>query len=296
MKDSTEFLLESYPYSISNLFALHDISKEEYSYLLPQVSGRKRYTFMRNYEGAEWSNTGHPLTIKSRDMLVVFPEHPEISFYTKLLLSENLQTIRTFFLSEVFTFFIAILGFNLYELFQYHYRRKHGVSYSISKRSHLKLSGIYASLSMVIIVIIVIICISPTRIITVSNYRETVEPSLFKPYDISLTYYKMAIEPDNLLNDTIVWSSNEIVEFSSMQQPHGVLSSKSLSFTHFDKNTSFKNEFYTKNLVSKNLQDIRLFLLTTFLLLFIARWFVHLRHFLVHGSKRNTKVSLLRRI
>ena len=83
MKDSTEFLLESYPYSISNLFALHDISKEEYSYLLPQVSGRKRYTFMRNYEGAEWSNTGHPLTIKSRDMLVVFPEHPEISFYTK---------------------------------------------------------------------------------------------------------------------------------------------------------------------------------------------------------------------
>lgn len=286
MKDSTQFLLESYPYSIINLFSLHDISKEEYVYLLPQSFGGKMYAFMRNYEGAEWSETGHFISVKDYSHLLVVPDSPEITFYTKLILSENLQSIRTFFLTEIFAFFIAVLGFNLYRFFQCYYRRKHGKSYIFKRTQHLKYLFIYALLSIFVLVFIVIICKSPTKIINTCDYHEDTNSVFFKPYDISQTYYKMDVAPTAFNGDTIKWSSKEIVEFSSMQKSSKIKSSKSLVFVNFDKNKPFKNDFYTKNLVSKNLQDIRLFLLTTIFLLFFARICVHLKLFILYPKSK----------
>lgn len=276
-RDSTQFLLESHPYSIKHLFSLHDISKEEYVYLLPSNVGRKWYSFMRNYEGAEWSDTGYDISAMDENMLLVYPDGQEICFYTKLLLSENLQTLRTFFLTEIFTFFIAVSGFNMYGLYQCLHRRRHGRSISFSKRNHLKFAVVYAMLSFVMIVLIVIICKSPVREINECSYYERGGSSMFSPYDISQTYYRMNIPPEKLSCDTIMWISNEIVEFSTMQKVPKKKTSKSLTFVKFDKNELFTNSFYTKNLVSKNRQDIRLFLLTTFLLLCIARCYIHLK-------------------
>ena len=278
MRRETQFTLESNPYTIKHLFSPHDISIEEYVYLLPPDVGRTLYIFSRNYEGAEWSDTGgQDISIADRNRLLIFSNGPEISFYTKLIFSENLQAIRTFFLTEIFTFFIAIFFSNLYNLFLCLYRRKHGKSYYFSKRAHLKLSVVYSVLSVITVILIVIICKSPIRDVNDCSYHVGKEPSMFAPYDISQTYYRMKIEPSNLNCDTIVWSSNEIVKFSNMQNVPKLKSSKSLTFTQFDKSKTFTNDFYTTNLVSKNLQEIRLFLLTTILLLFMARCFVHLK-------------------
>lgn len=274
---TTQLTLGSNPYTIKHLFSLHDISIEEYVYLLPSNVGRRPYFFSRNYEGAEWSDTGQSLSATGEDLLFVFSNSSEISFYSKLLFSENLQTIRTFFLTEIFTFFIAILCSNSYNLFLCLYRRKHGKGYYFSKRAHLKLSVVYSVLSVIAVILIVIICKSPIRDVNDCSYHVGKEPSMFAPYDISQTYYRMKIEPSNLNCDTIVWSSNEIVKFSNMQNEPKLKSSKSLTFTQFDKSKTFTNDFYTTNLVSKNLQEIRLFLLTTILLLFMARCFVHLK-------------------
>ncbi len=277
MRDSTQFLLESHPYSIKHLFSLHDISKEEYVYLLPPHVGMRGYSFSRNYEGADWSDTGHDIAVKDENTLLVFPDGPEISFYTKLLLSENLQSLRTFFLTEIFTFFLAVFGSNSYGLFKCLYRRKHGRSFSFSKRAHLKFAAVYAISSVVLIVLIIIICKSPVREINECSYHESGKSSIFSPYDISQTYYRMIIPLDKLNRDTIVWSSDEIVEFSSMLNVPKKKSSKSLIFVKYNEEKAFTNNFYTKNLVSKNLQDIRLFLLTTILLLFMVRCYIHLK-------------------
>ena len=278
MKDSTSFMLETYPYSMKNLFSLHDISKEKYKYLLPEKYNES-YAFIRNYEGAEWSETGHSVNIKDYDLMLVYPDFPEISFYTKLVLSENLQTIRTFFLTECFTFLLAVLGFCFYELFWCIYRRKYGKSFYLSKTGHLKLFTGYALLSLVTILTIIVICKSPTKEINTCDYHETTKFAWFKPYDISQTYYRINIAADKIIADTIIWSSDEIVEFSAMQHPAQIISGNSLKFINCDRLAPFKNDFYTKNLESKNVQEIRLFLLTTIFLLFMARCYIHLKSF-----------------
>lgn len=278
MKDSTQFVLDSNPYSFYTMFSLHDISKKEYRYLLPENYKINKYSFQSIYQGTQWSRTGHSLEFPGSDTFLVFhPDFPEISFYTKYFLSENLQSIRSFFLTEICTFFFAIFCLYAYELFQLHYRQKYGRSYNVSRKSHLKISAWYALSSVIVILLIIVICKSPTRTITSPNYHASSSYNFFMPYDISQTYYHFNISSEDLKSDTILWSSDEIVEFSQIGYGQYVQSRNSVTFTGYKKSEPFITSFYTKNLVSQNIQDIRLFFLSTIWLLIVARCFVHLK-------------------
>jgi len=281
MKDSTQFYLESYPYSIRHLFRLHDISKAEYIYMLPEDYPQKDYFFIRNYEAAEWSRTGNQNEMPGMQMLWVKPESPVIRFYNKLFLSENLQSIRTFFLTEIFTFFLYILGQKLLKLSMIKYRMKNGRSFIFKSKDYLNISGLYAFLLFSSIIILIVICQSPTKEINDIKYKEKPSFSILKPYDISQTYYHMNILPEKLTGEPIEWRSNEMVEFSAMPISPNLISSNSIYFSDYDKTQPFINVFYTKNLVSKNIQDIRLFFVTTMLLIFFARLFVNIKFYIL---------------
>ena len=264
--------------------------------MLPEPLHDKQYTFVRNYEGVEWSKTGHPLEFNDMEILWVKPDYPIIRFYNKLILSENLQTIRTFFLTEVFTFFLYILGIKLYKFAMCIYRRKYGCKYIFKRNSHLKLSGLYIILSIILTFLLATICQSPTIEINDIQYQENHRFSFFKPYDVSQTYYHMNIPPGNLTGEPIVWTSNEIIEFSTNSTIPCNISSNSMKIFEYDKKQTFVNDFITKNLVSKNIQDIRLFLVTTILLVMIARFFIHMKCYLFFKTKHRMQPRNYRKL
>ena len=270
------------PNSFWTFFVLRDISKAEYFITMPDGRGEKDYFFQNRYDGVEFYGEDSFSEQSSSSFILLNNSKKHISFYTKFFKSESKQSIRTFLLTEIFTFFLAVLGLRLYSLYQYKYRKKYGHSRMFDKRDHLKFLISYSILSIICLIFIFIICKSPTIVIDSSHYYRNIKNPVLMPYDISKTYYSYNINTKNLsLNDTITWESSEFVEFSNIYPKPELKTANSVGFiVNSNDLGSFETNFCTINYESNNIQEIRLFLLTTIFLLLLSRIGAHLIKYL----------------
>ena len=271
------------PYSLKSFFLPYDLSISSYTYILNDKADEKQmYAFQNPYEYCDFYteyNVDDDLT--DPRALVIFPEEKvtSISFFAKFLTSEDLQSFRTFFYSEVFAMLLAVLGIRIYKLQNLRYRQKLGKSISFGNKVRKRIIASYCILSILTFIIIILI----SRIQTIEIHENTFKQdnnwfTFFKPYDISRSYYQFHVKLSDSSN-TIRWESADIVEFRDFSRKPEVKTSKLIEFHPLYSSSGFHVSFNTKNLVLHNLQEIRLFILSTFLLLFIVRLSVHVKNY-----------------
>lgn len=193
----------------------------------------------------------------------------DVNFFTKNVSGENIQFIRNFFLTELLCFLFAFILSELYSIWR---TRQHlyGKRHYIKSRCPFAKLAIYGAL--VIACVIVIIRFNTIKTVEVHSDRYTMDLSgeLFTMYDISCRAFHYDLSKENIQSDEIVWSSTEIVDFPSMTPaPQATLNR---AVFQVDKDGGFHHDFITENLVSKNYQDMRIFIVSTFLALFFARF------------------------
>ena len=213
-------------------------------------------------------------------MAAIIPLGQQLCFYTKNLVAENLQMIRSFFLTEIVLFFFVLLCREVYKLLQGAFRHRAffrnrlfgGKATNISMMACLLMSVICALLLWIINIV-------PVNEINQEIYQEETGASFFALHDISAAYQHIKIPSVNRSSDKIEWSSNEIIELvpDDIVSDQDKVGAKSICFRSFSREEDVDVLFYTQYLQSSNYQEIRLLILTTLLLFFLERSVYFLR-------------------
>ncbi len=195
--------------------------------------------------------------------------HKNVSFYTKNVSGENIQFIRNFFLTEILCFLFVFILYEIYNAWRtlrYFHGKRH---YYIC---HHKLWELSAYGFLIVVCIIVIIRFNTIKVVNVStdHYCMDLSGELFSMYDISCRAFHYDLQKKDIHNGEIVWSSTEIVDFPLMT-PKPKTTINTAVFKP-DKDGNFKHDFITENLVSKNYQNMRIFILSTLLALFFTQF------------------------
>lgn len=213
-------------------------------------------------------------------LAAIIPLGQQLCFYTKNLVADNLQMIRSFFLTEIVLFLFALLCREIYKLLQGICRDKSFFRQRLFGGAQTKTSmSICLFLSITCAFLLWIINIVPVNEIKTESYYEGNQRSVFALYDISSAYNHINIPSSNRTSDEIVWSTNEIMELipNDIVQEHDKIGAKSIRFKSYGKDENVDILFYTQYLQSSNYQDIRLLILTTLLLFFLERSVYYLR-------------------
>lgn len=196
-----------------------------------------------------------------------------MEFYVKPLKSEDLQSIRNFFLTEILAFFIAVLALRIKSYIRQKITAKQRKGTLNLRRIHINLMRIGIFITISLMFVIYIISMPATcKIINTLNYNAENDVSIFKPYDISRIYYQYNVF--KWRDSSITWKDNkELVEFSQLpeefqDEPNG------FTTWHNLKEGPYNFNFYVDFLESRNVQDIRLFLATTLLIIIISATFM----------------------
>ena len=193
----------------------------------------------------------------------------DVHFFTKNVSGENMQFVRNFFLTEILCFLFVFILSELYSIWR---TRQH----LCGKRHYIKRHRPYVELSLygtlVIACVIVILRLNTIKIVNVDTEHYTMDLSgeLFSMYDISCRAFHYDLSKENIHNGEVVWSSTEIVDFPPMTPEPKATFNRAVFQT--DKDGGFRHDFITENLASKNYQDMRIFIVSTLLALFFARF------------------------
>ena len=278
------------PNSLRNMLTLHDLSKTEYELNFPYYKETVHpFSIIEKYDSltpeasriaVSFSEIEGGQSTSFKEMIMVMPQSNKIRFYTKNVMSDNIQMIRNFFLTEIILFLLALFGREVYKLVtdifnerRFLHQRVFGIS--TSKRTMM----FYLALSMITVSFIILINRVPHNQVFTENVAQTSLNSFFSPYDISCAYHHLTIPSSNRSSDTIAWSSNEIVEFvpQTFKYFTSIVGPKSVMFKNVPMDRDFNITFYTRYLQSSNYQEVRLFILTTLLLFFLERSFFYFR-------------------
>ena len=271
------------PYKFTSFFIPYDLSVSSYTYIFEDDGSEMQYYgFQSGDELTEYNLVSDVFHSDTNPMALTVAvlswDMPKpVSFYTKFLRSEDVQSFRTFFYSEVFALLLAILCNSIWKLFNYYYRRNNGRSILINERTHIRLLLLYLVLTVLLINLIFIISHVHTYDVKEKQYTaRSGWTQLFMPYDISRSYYNINTTLSEDSRDTIVWKTNELVAFKDINKKPKIKTLSSIEFHPLYDSDGFHGSFYTENFHSKNLQETRLFLLTTLVLLVIARMVIHI--------------------
>lgn len=278
------------PYKKTNFFTFRDLSTTEY--ILNYPYNPEKIQFVSISESfptpvaEEYGITTSYSNVKGGDAidlsgeLVVHPHSDKIHFYTNNVVAENTQMIRNFFLTELILFLLALLGKEAYKMLSdifsdktYFRERVFGVK---SAQMHMMT---YLALSLLSGILLYCINIVPENMVTTNNYEQKSGGSWLALHDISCAYQHLLIPASSCNDGKVNWESGEIVKFvpETFKPIDCEIGPKSISFTKFEKGKDVDIKFYTRYLQSSNYQDVRLFVLTTFLLFFLERSFFYLR-------------------
>lgn len=215
-------------------------------------------------------------------------KHKDVHFYIKNVSGENIQFVRNFFLTEILCFlFISILS----ELFGIWRTWRHlQMKYHYIKRRH-PLWELAVNSMLVLVCIIVIIRFNTIKTVYVKDDQYTMDLSgeWFSMYDISCRAFHYDLSRENIHNGEIVWSSTEIVDFPPMTPEPKVTLNQAVFKA--DKDGGFHHDFITENLVSKNYQEMRIFIVSTLLALFFTRFVSVGYKFFFHRQRKSVKKS-----
>lgn len=193
----------------------------------------------------------------------------DVHFFTKNLSGENMQFIRNFFLTEILCFLFAFILSEFYGIWKAH-KHLRGKRHYLKHHRPLVEMVIYGFLIIACIIVILRFNTIKTVDVRTDHYTMNLSGELFSMYDISCRAFRYNLSKEDIHNGEIVWSSTEIVDFPPMSpEPKATLNQ---AVFQADKDGGFHHEFITENLVSKNYQDMRIFIVSTLLTLFFARF------------------------
>ncbi len=289
-KSREVYISERNPNALSSFFLLRDLSKEEYVYQINKNNNSiKGISFGLRYDknaqetfalSNSFSGIDGGFEAGFNEILFVWPTSEKVNFYTKNIVAENLQMIRSFFLTEIILFLFALFLRELYQLQRVVLLRK-SVSKKILYSKQYAFRGVMFTsiMSLVLIVVLYFINIVPENIINVESFKQESSSCVFAMHDISCTYQHFIIPSTDRTRESIQWEANEIVEFKpeELVKFNCKSGAKRIDFSQISLDVPIDIRFLTKNLQSANYQEIRLFVVTTLLLFFLERCFVYMR-------------------
>ena len=261
-------------YSKDIYFKMFDITKTKYMY---HVEGFHRWenmiAFNHTTDNIDFSPVENVDLVNygTHDMMLM-PKEDKVYFYTRNVLAENIQTIRMFFLTELIIFFLTLLGHQLIKFIILVTKKETGIRQLYKNSKWLK----YCLSIYLFGIILSLFVLYRINVIPVFNINEQHayqnKTSLFDMHDISCSCYR--IIPNNSEKLDYVFKSNQILAFVPLV---GKPISTGPSQITYNIKRNEEVSFYTENLESKNIQDIRIFFVTTLLLGFIGRWLFYLK-------------------
>ena len=274
------------PNKLGNLFILHDLSKAEYKLNYPSGKWKTLWIkgalsdratcFAVSFSAVE----GAVGVADIKDIMAITPTSDDISFYTKNIISENMQMIRNLFLTEIILFLFAMLGYEGYKLLTSVFIDWRYLRSTRDRKSTFKKSMIfYLLMSLLSCILLYCINIVPVNHISSEKYTQKSGGSFFSLYDISCAYQHIQIPSSSRTTNSVEWTSGEIIEFvpEHITTLKNIVGPKSIKFTDVPMNMDVDVTFYACNLQSANYQEIRLFILTTLLLFFLQRSYFYFR-------------------
>lgn len=275
------------PNNLSTYFKWHDLSKTEYrfQFISPvQVSDENNRVSV--YREPDFNQHGNGLNVVEISPVeggleasfgyfaFIIPMGQQMCFYTKNLVAENLQMIRSFFLTEIVLFLFALLCREFYKFVHGIFRNKSFFRCQLYGGKQTMMSmAICIFMSIVLASLLWLVNIVPVNEINQESFHETDKASFFAPYDISAAYQHICISSANRISNEIVWNAKEIVEIkpNDIIRKNDKIGAKSLYLKSYSKDEDIDLLFYTQYLQSTNYQEIRLLILTTLLLFFLER-------------------------
>ncbi len=213
----------------------------------------------------------------------------DVHFFTKNVSGENIQFIRNFFLTEILCFLFAFILAELYSIWR---TRQHlyGKRHYIKCRWPFAKIAIYGTLVVACVIVILRFNTIKTVDVHTDRYKMDLSDELFSMYDISCRAFHYGLSKEDIHSGEIVWSSAEIIDFPPMTpEPKATLNQ---AVFQVDKDGGFHHDFITENLVSENYQDMRIFIVSTLLALFSARFInVICRYFLQRKRKHQSSTN-----
>ncbi len=286
LKKDTVINIDIYdPYSNNIFFKMYDITKTKYVYHISNDVQRFRHllTFNHTKENIDFSPViDVDLSIFGSHDMSIYSKANNISFYTQQVMAENIQTTRLFFLTELILFFMTLFAHQLIKLVLLVSSGKTGKIHLYNNSKWLKRCTLAYFLG-VLFFTIVLYRINIMPIVEVESSNTQVKKSSWVyPYDISRSYYR--IKPSREDNTTYTFISDQIVAFTPMYGKPSLIGPTTISY-NMDNSQNEDITFYVENLESQNIQDIRIFIVTTILLGLLGRWLFYMKKLIKYKWK-----------
>lgn len=278
------------PKSLRNMLTLHDLSKTEYALNYPYYNETEHpFSIIEKYDSltpetsriaVSFSEIGGGQSVSFKEMVMVMPQSDKIRFYTKNVVSDNIQMIRNFFLTEIILFLLALFGREVYKFITDIFSERRFLHQRVfGRRTSKRAMFFYLALSLVTSSFLIFINRVPHNQVFTEKNPQISKNSFFSPYDISCAYHHITIPSSTRSTDTIEWSSDEIVEFvpQTFNYYTSIVGPKSVVFKNVPLDKDVNIAFYTRYLQSSNYQEVRLFILTTLILFFLERYLFYFR-------------------
>jgi hypothetical protein len=274
------------PYGKDIYLKMYDITKTKYQYHIKDIHKfGPIVVFNHTLENIDFSPVSNvEFADAGTHDISVLPKEKDISFYTRQILAENIQTTRLFFLTELIIFFLTLLGNQIIKVVLLISRKETDKRLLSNNPTWMKRCSILYLVGIFLFTFI-LYKINTMPIINIEE-KTSIQDSgtILDLHDISNTCYRIKRSNKEPQDSEYTINYSQIVAFTFLSGEPSSVGPTQITYKR-DRLTNEDFIFYTENLESQNIQEVRIFFITTLLLGFIGRLLFYLRKLIKYKWK-----------